>query len=139
MTQTEWQVFLYVPSTNMTNFSVKIIFNPCVSRKKKKKQTNKNPKQTKEKKITRYILLISSNLREKSYLTDALPLFGWSSFTSLLLLNSSSRLNALCYLTWFLETSMWQSLYQNKICLLKTIILRRVKLIKILDAHFSML
>lgn len=138
MTKTEWQVFLYVPSTNMTIFSVKIIFNPCVSRKKKK--ANKQKPQTNErKKITRYILLISSNLREKSYLTDALPLFGWSSFTSLLLLNSSSRLNALCYLTWFLETSMWLSLYQNKICLLKTIILRRMKLIKILDAHVSML
>lgn len=138
MTKTEWQVFLYVPSTNMTIFSVKIIFNPCVSRKKKK--ANKQKPQTNErKKITRYILLISSNLREKSYLTDALPLVGWSSFTSLLLLNSSSRLNALCYLTWFLETSMWLSLYQNKICLLKTIILRRMKLIKILDAHVSML
>lgn len=138
MTKTEWQVFLYMPSTNMTIFSVKIIFNPCVSRKKKK--ANKQKPQTNErKKITRYILLISSNLREKSYLTDALPLFGWSSFTSLLLLNSSSRLNALCYLTWFLETSMWLSLYQNKICLLKTIILRRMKLIKILDAHVSML
>lgn len=138
MTKTEWQVFLYMPSTNMTIFSVKIIFNPCVSRKKKK--ANKQKPQTNErKKITRYILLISSNLREKSYLTDALPLVGWSSFTSLLLLNSSSRLNALCYLTWFLETSMWLSLYQNKICLLKTIILRRMKLIKILDAHVSML
>lgn len=138
MTKTEWQVFLYMPSTNMTIFSVKIIFNPCVSRKKKK--ANKQKPQTNErKKITRYILLVSSNLREKSYLTDALPLFGWSSFTSLLLLNSSSRLNALCYLTWFLETSMWLSLYQNKICLLKTIILRRMKLIKILDAHVSML
>lgn len=137
MTKTEWQVFLYMPSTNMTIFSVKIIFNPCVSRKKKKSKQTKTPNE--RKKITRYILLISSNLREKSYLTDALPLFGWSSFTSLLLLNSSSRLNALCYLTWFLETSMWLSLYQNKICLLKTIILRRMKLIKILDAHVSML
>lgn len=75
MTKTEWQVFLYVPSTNMTIFSVKIIFNPCVSRKKKK--ANKQKPQTNErKKITRYILLISSNLREKSYLTDALPLVG---------------------------------------------------------------